>query len=395
LTNKATSSDLDNEFRPVQRPVPDRMIDGLTAETPLLDALERIFRQRWERVLDLMPAAAEQKGENLDRVHKLRVASRRLSAVLDVLAEGFPEAPRLTLYRLAAKIRRQCAEARDLDVRRHFLESLLTHASVEDAAVIERLCEQADTRRKWARKRLSRRLPKLESRLRNAGEELLEALDSIRGYAKAYPSFGSAGVRTLHKELVALWRRAETDLESTKALHRLRIACKHLRYAVEVFVPVLGESFRHDYYPQLEHLQDLLGDLNDAAQTSQVYRKLRKKWCRRRRQGRGPAAAFSARELRSAFEVVRLACAQQVDQAKTEFFDVWPGFAGESFRVPVTELLTQRLAVGTGDSNQPPRSTGEGGDSRVAAEFDAPAAKDGLDQTPSREPAAQSSGEVP
>src|SRR6516162_748013 len=104
---------------------PGRWIEGLTPEMPLLEALELIFRQRYRAVLHYLPLAAEKADENVEHVHKLRVSCRRLAAVLDVLAAGFPEAPRQNLLKLLEKARRACGKARDLDVRRMFLESLL------------------------------------------------------------------------------------------------------------------------------------------------------------------------------------------------------------------------------------------------------------------------------
>src|SRR5260370_23585180 len=122
---------------------PGRWITGLSPAMPLLEALEIISRQRYEGVLYYLPLAACRADENIEYVHKLRVACRRLGAVLEVLAEGFPEAPRQALLEQVEKVRRICGRARDLDVRRMFLESLLRLASVDDAAVVELLCEQA------------------------------------------------------------------------------------------------------------------------------------------------------------------------------------------------------------------------------------------------------------
>ncbi|HTI50098.1 MAG TPA: CHAD domain-containing protein [Planctomycetaceae bacterium] len=323
-----------------------RWIDGLSADLPLPDALEVIFRQRWYGVLYYLPLAAAGAEEHVENVHKLRVSSRRLAAVLDVLADGFPAEPRKVLFRLVERIRRSCGKARDLDVRRQFLESLLPHASVEDAGAIELLCEQAVERRSEVQKKLRRRLPRLERKLIRSGNEMLAALTSNQRRAEADdPSFGAVGVSALLRETSALWSRAEDDLESAATLHELRIACKHLRYAFEIFMPMLDDSFSHDFYPQLEHLQDLLGEMHDAAQATRSVRRRRRKW-KRRWKDRGPdlggRSALRWRELRSGFNAVLLAYAQQADQARVEFLDLWPGFAGESFRVPVEEMLMQR-----------------------------------------------------
>jgi CHAD domain-containing protein len=322
---------------------PGRWVEGLSADMPLLEALEVIFRQRCEGALYFLPRATERSDDEAEHVHKLRVATRRLSAVLDVLAEGFPEAPRKGLYKLVEKVRRSCGKARDLDVRRKFLETLLPHASVEDAAVIELLCEKAERKRRKVQKRLRKRLPRFEKRLCRAGGELLEALERLQAQGSdGYGTFGQTGVRTLLKEMSELWSRAEEDLAAGSALHELRIACKHLRYAVEVFMPMLDESFREDFYPQLEHIQDLLGEIHDSTEATRALQRRRKKW----KQARGTSrwaelglSAFRWSELRAGIDAVLLAYAQQAEQARTEFLDLWPGFAGDSFRLPVEEAL--------------------------------------------------------
>lgn len=323
---------------------PGRWILGLTADMPLLDALERIFRQRFHGVLYYLPLAADHSDENIGYVHKLRVSCRRMAAVLDVLAEGFPHAPRKTLRKLIEEIRKTCGKARDLDVRKTHLESLLRMASVEEAGILELLCQSIVKRRKKVQRKLRRKLPKLQAGLDQAGAELLASLQSVqRTGSEGYASFGRTGSRILAKELAALWDLAAKELESTATLHQLRIACKHLRYAVEVFMPVLPDAFREDFYPQLENIQELLGEFHDAAEATSAFRRMKKKWKGwqgTKRWDHHGLAGFRWRELRSGLDAVLLAYAQQADHARTEFLDLWPGFAGASFREPVAELLS-------------------------------------------------------
>lgn len=316
---------------------------------PLLTALDVIFRQRYDGVLYYLPLAAERAGDNVEYVHKLRVSCRRLGAVLDVLAEGLPETPRQSLLKLLDRIRGSCGKARDLDVRRVFLESLQRTASVEDAGVIELLCERTVRQRERAQRKVRRRLEKLEVKLQTAGDELLSALRSVqRDTAGAYASFGQTGCRFLAKELAALWDLSAKDIESTATLHQLRLACKHLRYAFEVFAPALPESFREEFYPQLERTQQLLGEFHDAAEATKALRKVRKKWKRARgtkKWARQGLSGFRWGELRSGLGAALLAYAQQADHARTEFLDHWPAFAGSSFREPVADLLADLMEV--------------------------------------------------
>ena len=345
---------------------PGRWILGLTVDMPLLEALERIFRQRFHGVMYYLPLAAEHSDENIGYVHKLRVSCRRMAAVLDVLAEGFPAAPRKKLWKLIEEIRKTCGKARDLDVRKTNLESLLRMASVEEAGILEMLCHSVVKRRKKVQRKLRQKLPRLQASLDQAGTELWASLRSVQSNVSngtgsngtgsdGHASFGQTGSRILTKELTALWDMSGRELESTATLHQLRIACKHLRYAVEVFMPVLPDAFREDFYPQLENIQELLGEIHDAAEATSAFRQMKKKWKSwhgTKRWDRRGLAGFRWRELKSGLDAVLLAYAQQADHARTEFLDLWPGFAGASFREPVAELLAGQLPTGQSDSGE-------------------------------------------
>jgi len=334
-----------------------RWIEGVTAEMPLLEALETIFRQRCDAVLHFLPRATVYDPDEDEPIHKLRVAARRLSAVLDVLAEGFAEAPRKSLYRVVQKIRRACGTARDLDVRRQFLEELLPRASVEDAGIIEILCDKLIRDRERLQRKLGRKLLRFERRLRRGGAELIETLEMVRERDdSSYGTFGQIGERILLKELNVVWNRAADDRESPRGLHRLRIACKQLRYAAEIFFPVLNPELRDVYYPPLERVQELLGEIHDAAVASEVIGRQHKKW-RRRRQDRdwtgGGLAAFSKRELHAAINGILDAYSQRAVRASHEFQELWGGFSGDGFRLPVTRLLAKSGNPGIDSVVQP------------------------------------------
>src|SRR5262249_55938712 len=48
-------------------------------------------------------------------------------------------------------------------------------------------------------------------------------------------------------------------------LHQFRIHAKTLRYAMELVAPAFAPEFRQELYPVVEHLQGLLGAINDES----------------------------------------------------------------------------------------------------------------------------------
>lgn len=75
----------------------------------------------------------------------------------------------------------------------------------------------------------------------------------------------------------------------SEALHRLRIACKQNRYAVEFFMPLLSPKKAEKYVQALSSLQDVLGRRNDIAVASRIVDALQDEHPVLR-----PAAAFVA-----------------------------------------------------------------------------------------------------
>jgi hypothetical protein len=62
-----------------------------------------------------------------------------------------------------------------------------------------------------------------------------------------------------------LEKAASGNLHDPVALHALRIRCKDVRYALEVFRPCVEEGF-DELYAEVEDLQEELGHINDAAE---------------------------------------------------------------------------------------------------------------------------------
>src|SRR5207244_1516195 len=65
-----------------------------------------------------------------------------------------------------------------------------------------------------------------------------------------------------------LFREFTADVEANPtepaALHALRIAGKRLRYALEIFADCFPPAMKETVYPAVEHVQEMLGDVQDA-----------------------------------------------------------------------------------------------------------------------------------
>lgn len=219
-------------------------------------------------------------GEDVEYVHQMRVAMRRLRSAMGLFARI---APTLRDVGLTGEIRWLAAElgaARDWDVFvTETLPPILSHAP--DDPALQKLRESARAIQAANRERArhaagSLRYQQLLLRLGawlnraswrlEAGKEQLKTLD--RPIHEA--SGGLLGKR--HKKLLKLGQNlAELSVPER---HALRIAAKKLRYASEFLAHLYPARESHGYLKALSELQDTLGVLNDQAVTNRLLEEL-------------------------------------------------------------------------------------------------------------------------
>lgn len=247
---------------------------GLTADMPMAEAGRLMWRRQLMTML--LTEAGARRGADIEYVHEMRVATRRARAVARLFGPYFkPKAVGAFLKDLRHTAR-SLGAVRDLDVA---LAKLAKYARALDEAQRDALQELAA---EW---RIERRV---------AYRELVTWLDSrpYRGFIAEFAAFchtTGAGALPLatpvgtsprpyqvrHVMPSAILNRFEqvrayeplfesNTPQPHETLHALRIDCKALRYSLEPVEHLLGEEGRA-LVKQLKALQDLLGDLNDAA----------------------------------------------------------------------------------------------------------------------------------
>jgi triphosphatase len=202
-------------------------------------------------------------GEDIEAVHQMRVATRRLRAALSLfgdVAAGDAQALRAELGWLADRL----GAVRDLDVQL----AALGQVAQELLASPEALSPV----RGW-----------FEARRATARDELMDCLDSARLTAllgslsalvsvevEEWPEGAHVlAVETLPDRLRRRYRRfrkATRAIDSNSPapeLHRARIRAKQLRYSLEFSAPVYGKPARA-LIRRATALQDALGAIQDA-----------------------------------------------------------------------------------------------------------------------------------
>ena len=108
-----------------------------------------------------------------------------------------------------------------------------------------------------------------------AGPLFAEQSDELpgRGHAiagedpdeKPPANFGELASRQLGDLFRLFTAAVEANPAEPEALHALRIVGKRLRYAIEIFAGCFPPAMKETIYPTVERVQEILGDVQDAA----------------------------------------------------------------------------------------------------------------------------------
>lgn len=248
---------------------------GLRGGEGAAEGARRVLRRFFERMLGRERAV--RSGEDVEDVHQMRVATRRLRASLQV-AEGLIDVKVTRRYR--RRLRRTAAAlgaVRDKDV---FLAGVLAHRDTlpeDERGLLDRLLDAVRAERAQAREQLEEALASgRHRRFKRAFAAFLTTPGA--GATPAGPA-GPPRVRDVAGS--AIWRRFE-ELRAFEValpdapdatLHAARIVGKRLRYTLELFADALGPG-ADDALAPLVALQEALGALQDTVVAREHVRAL-------------------------------------------------------------------------------------------------------------------------
>ncbi|QNN24173.1 CHAD domain-containing protein [Planctomycetales bacterium ZRK34] len=211
--------------------------------------------------------------EDIEYVHQMRVASRRLRNALDLFAEALPRKMQRRWMRQIRRVTKSLGAARDLDVQMVALDKHLDKLNAPEdrkyQAGAERLRLRLYRQRQAIQPRVVATMDRLEDEA--ALEKMRESLMAMKVRARLdqTPESGRA-LRHAANEVIRL--RLEQMLayepfihspQHVEELHAMRIAAKHLRYTMEAYAAVY-EDRRKSQIKMVREIQTLLGDIHDT-----------------------------------------------------------------------------------------------------------------------------------
>jgi CHAD domain-containing protein len=230
---------------------------------PVADAAKIVLEARFAVVRRYLPLAAEKPYEDAEHVHQLRVGTRRSGAALRVFADALPRKPLKQTKRTLRALRRAAGDARDWDVFLASLPGTKAFAATSAKPALDFLVGYAFGERAAAQQRLAEAATE-------SGPLFVEQSAELQARARA-PQGNSAPAnlgQLATAQLTELFKEFTSDVAANPsepdALHALRIVGKRLRYAIEIFADCFPPSMKESVYPAVEHVQELLGGIQDA-----------------------------------------------------------------------------------------------------------------------------------
>jgi CHAD domain-containing protein len=248
-------------------------IAGIDCEAAAAEAIRLVLIKRFEEMCALRDHALD--WSDPEGVHDMRVSSRRLRGALHDFM------PYLNKRRLSVALDQlsdlaaALGAVRDQDVAIMGLQKLAGGAPDEAAAMLDQLVRARETIRKQARKAL--RQPLQKGHLKQLQSDFVTAVDSITENSKpkkrrsknararanaTYREVARGIIKQRLKEVEKLSKGLYQPLR-IKPLHKMRIAAKRLRYALELFESCWDPGISL-FAKKVAALQTSLGELHDS-----------------------------------------------------------------------------------------------------------------------------------
>lgn len=308
-----------------------------------VDAAWRVLNRQFARMLHNEPGA--RLGVDIEYLHDMRVAVRRMRAALRIFRDAIPARRLESLKRELKWLGGVLGDARDLDV--HLLQLKRTMDKLEEepsadpeanqfSAAIEFYASNLAKRRRTARLRMIRSLDsKRYERLVDRMAKILDDGPPVKPGAPgaSLPATEAATdiINSALRKVLKAGRKCDAD-SPDEQLHRLRKKCKRLRYACEFFSDLFGKPSL-DFAKKVIDIQDVLGDHQDSV----VARKEIASFAESASVPRG-----CNREVFVGLGVMIAAEKERATKSRSEFFRIWKKFDRNKTIKPLVNHIEKR-----------------------------------------------------
>jgi len=206
-------------------------------------------------------------GEDIEVIHRIRVASRRLRNGLELFKDCLPKKKAGAWQDHIRIITHSLGKARDLDIQIALLNRLYDESlDAKYKPGFRRLLLRLKQRRSKAQKQVNRALLVLQEskslkKMRNHFEAQSAKADSLYLFTPSLYQRASTAINRALADFLS-YQEVIHSPENIDKLHAMRLAGKKLRYTLEIFAPI----YKHALIPHIQvmkEIQDQLGSIHD------------------------------------------------------------------------------------------------------------------------------------
>lgn len=207
-------------------------------------------------------------SEDIEFIHRMRVASRRLRSAFPLFEECLPHKHRKRWLKQIKDVTRALGEARDADVQIDRLNEFLQETNEKSYALgIQRLLLRLRQKRSQVQPAVDQNMEELiRSGLLQEMDSRLHPLADQREYiylfTPAMYRHAFNAISTRLEEFLA-YDSIVDQPEQKEALHAMRIKAKWLRYTLENLAPLYANGLK-SHLQVVRKVQEALGDIHDA-----------------------------------------------------------------------------------------------------------------------------------
>jgi len=333
------------------RPNPNLQIYGATTLMTHLTALV----QEMEGV---------RQAKDIEAVHRMRVASRRLRATLPIFGQVIAGKKHLEWIRTVRGITRALGEARDSDVQ---IDGITAYAETLQSPYrsgVRRLLLRLRQQRTALQPKVIKELEKFEKS--GLVAEMAQKLAPFTIYRDRLnlddPDLLTLADREIHNGLGDFLRYDSIvdQPEKVVELHAMRISAKHLRYTLETFASLFEDGLR-DYLKAMRNAQDALGSIHDCDVWAVQMPTFIEAERQRTLEYFGTLRPF--KRLAPGLNLYQEHRRSEREEIYNSFRETWRKWKADGLWTSLTERLKERLTVAT----EPPIDAAAGETSEMVA----------------------------
>jgi putative phosphoesterase len=226
-----------------------------------------------ERLTELLNAFENQIGgvvesEDIEYVHRMRVASRRIRATMPLFRTCFPQKKFRKWLKEVKKVTKLLGEARDLDIQIAFIKHYQSeNKESAENSIVELLLRSKKNRRATVQPRVVEGLKELResdilSKMREFYDNTTADLQNPRPKSSSVKEKAYWAISNRLDAFLAMEEYVYQENEALK-LHEMRIRAKHLRYTMETFSPMYSNELTKEI-ETMKGFQDTLGEMHDC-----------------------------------------------------------------------------------------------------------------------------------